>query len=49
MIFHTDDIDIDILCRRLLWASGSETMLAVYNVGIYSDKKLIGKSKYKIF
>ncbi|XP_074662484.1 large ribosomal subunit protein mL44-like [Tubulanus polymorphus] len=29
---------------RLLWQSGCNTVLAVYHVGIYSDRKLIGRS-----
>ncbi|WAR03282.1 RM44-like protein [Mya arenaria] len=29
---------------RILWASGKNTLMPVYNVGIYVDKKLIGKS-----
>merc|ERR1711997_986632 len=29
---------------RLLWASGKETLLACYQVGIYSDKQLIGQA-----
>jgi len=29
---------------RLLWASGKETLLACYHVGIYSDKQLIGQA-----
>lgn len=29
---------------RLLWGSGSETILSTYMVGIYSDKELIGQS-----
>lgn len=28
---------------RLLWASGKETLLACYHVGIYSDQQLIGQ------
>jgi len=31
---------------RLLWASGSETILATYMVGIYVNKELIGQCKY---
>ncbi len=32
---------------RLLWASGKETMLACYHVGIYSDQELIGQGNKK--
>ena len=31
---------------RLLWASGKETILACFHVGIYSDKELIGQGQY---
>lgn len=30
---------------RLLWSSAKNTIMAVHLVGIYSDKKLIGKCK----
>jgi hypothetical protein len=30
---------------RLLWASGKETILACYHVGIYSNQELIGQGK----
>ena len=30
---------------RLLWAAGSETMEAVYMVGIYSDKQFVAKGE----
>lgn len=35
---------------RLLWSSGTETLLACYHVGIYSsnDKELIGQGKKKL-
>ena len=32
---------------RLLWASGKETLLACYHVGIYSDKQLIGQGNFQ--
>jgi large subunit ribosomal protein L44 len=34
---------------RLLWASGKETMLACYHVGIYSDQELIGQGTKQTF
>ena len=34
---------------RLLWASGKETLLACYQVGIYSDKQLIGQGNISTY
>ena len=34
---------------RLLWSSGKETLLACYQVGIYSDRQLIGQGMCHFF
>jgi len=30
---------------RMLWTSAKNTIMSLYHVGIYSDKKMIGKCK----
>ena len=34
------------VCCRLLWETGSETVVAAYMVGIYCNKQLIGKGSF---
>ncbi len=33
---------------RLLWASGKDTLMACFHVGVFSDKELVGQCKYRV-